>query len=231
MDLLFVIPVIAIIIVAAFIVKIASVALNLTGMERKKAFFQALSAFTGTGFTTKDSESIVDDDIRRRIIIILMILGNAGLISIISTLMLSFMRSGFKFTPVLLNFAIILLSILVIIMISLNKGIARSFTKKIQAKLVKSSTFTKKGVEEVLRLAEGYGVAEVTLSESCIDVGKTLGHSSFRQRDILILAIERAGGVIPAPRATDKLVENDTLICYGKMENINKIGKLGDKAV
>ncbi len=221
MSLIFVIPVIVIIVISAFIVKIAAVALNLTGLNEKKAFFQALSAFTGTGFTTRDSELIVNHDIRRRIIMVLMVLGNAGLVSIISTLMLSFFKAGV--TPILINITIILLAILLIIRISINKGITRKLTKKIQSRLIKSSTFTKRPVEEVLRLAEGYGIAEVTLNEDCPEIGKSLFESSFRQKDILILAIEREMTVMPAPHASDKLLLNDTLICYGKLENIADI--------
>ncbi|MDD4957151.1 MAG: hypothetical protein PHH49_03330 [Candidatus Omnitrophica bacterium] len=225
MSLIFVIPVIVVIIISALIVKITSVALNLTGLEKHKAFFQTLSAFTGTGFTTRDSELIVNNNIRRNIIIFLMITGNAGLVSIVTTLMMSFFKGGMLFTPVLINMAAILLVVLVIIKLSSNKVFARKFTKKIQEKLIKSPTFTKRPVEEILHLAEGYGIAEVTLGEECVDIGKTLINSSFRQNDILILAIERGTSVIPAPHATDSLDVNDTLICYGKLANIVKIGK------
>ena len=228
MSFIFVIPVIVIIVVSAFIVKIASVALNLTGLDEKRSFFQALSAFTGTGFTTRDSEMVVNHDIRRRIIMSLMILGNAGLVSVIITLMLSFYKVGI--TPILVNIIVILLAILLLIKVSLNKEITRKLTKKIQGKLIKSPTFTKRPVEEILRLAEGYGIAEVTLNEGCGDVGKTLSASSFRQKDILILAIERGrGGVVPAPRASDQLLSGDTVICYGKLENVDKIGKTANK--
>ena len=218
MGYIYLLTVIFIIIVSALIVKISAVALNLTGLDEKKSFFQAISAFTGTGFTTRDSELIVRDDIRRKIIVFLMIMGNAGFISVISTLFLSFVHSGVSL--VLINISAILLVILLVIRVSLNKSIVRKFTKRIQTKLMKSRTFTKRPVEEILRLAEGYGIAEVTLGEECEDVGKTLYDSSFRQKDILILAIERGTQVLPAPHASDQLLANDMLICYGKLDNI-----------
>ncbi len=224
MNFIFVITVVAIITLSVVIVKIASVALNLTGLDEKRAFFQAVSAFTGTGFTTRDSELVVSNNIRRRIIMVLMILGNAGLISVITTLMLSLVRGGLA--PVLVNITVILLAILLLIKVSLNKEVTRKLTKRIQAKLIKSPTFTKRPVEEILRLAEGYGVAEVTLqNESCADLGKTLFDATFRQKDILVLAIERGTSVIPAPHASDRLLLNDTLICYGKLENIAEIAE------
>ena len=80
-NIIYVVPVILVVAISAFVVKIATVALKMTGLEEKKAHFQALSAFTGTGFTTHDSELVLENDIRRKIIIVLMVLGNAGLIT------------------------------------------------------------------------------------------------------------------------------------------------------
>lgn len=72
----------AILTISVFIVRVASVALRLTGLAEESARFQALSAFTGTGFTTSESEMVVNYPVRRRILSLLMIIGN--LIRIIS---------------------------------------------------------------------------------------------------------------------------------------------------
>jgi K+/H+ antiporter YhaU regulatory subunit KhtT len=223
MNLIYVIPAIILIVISILIVKIASIMLNLTGLDPKTAFFQALSAFTGTGFTTKDSETVLENELRRKIIMTLMILGNAGLISIITTLVLSLKGRGV--TPALINIVIILIAILAIITIFSNKNIRVKFTKSLQENLAKTQTFTKRPVMEVLRLAAGYGIAEITLNENCEDVEKTISKSSFREQDILILAIERGRRVIPTPHATETLALNDTIICYGKLDNIARIGK------
>ena len=50
-NVVFVIPVVLVIAISVFVVKIAAVALRMTGLDEKRAYFQALSAFTGTGFT------------------------------------------------------------------------------------------------------------------------------------------------------------------------------------
>ena len=39
---------------------LGGISLQATGMERSKAHFQALSALSGTGFTTRDAESVVN---------------------------------------------------------------------------------------------------------------------------------------------------------------------------
>ena len=50
---------------------------------RRTALFQALSAFSGTGFTTPEAESIVNHPARRRITMLLMIVGTAGIATVI----------------------------------------------------------------------------------------------------------------------------------------------------
>ena len=67
------------------IVIMGGLALQFTGVEKARAQFQALSAFSGTGFTTKESETMVNHPRRRKVIMYLMILGKAGLVSIIAT--------------------------------------------------------------------------------------------------------------------------------------------------
>lgn len=222
-NIIYVLPVVLVIAISAFVVKIATIALKMTGLNEKTAYFQALSAFTGTGFTTKDSESVLENNIRRQIVIVLMILGNAGFITVITTIVISFGRTNVR--PLLLNVGIVLLLIFILFKITTHKGITKFLNDKIEARLEKRPPFRKRPVEEVLRVARDYGIAEVNITDKCQDLGKTLSESSFRERDILILAIERKNAVIPTPKASDRIFAGDTLICYGKLPNIEEIIK------
>ncbi len=76
--------------VSVFVVRIAAVALRLTGMPADIARFQARSAFSGAGFTTSESEAVVNHPIRRRLIGLLMLWGNIGLVTVIATFIVSF---------------------------------------------------------------------------------------------------------------------------------------------
>ena len=69
--------------------RVATVALTMTGLSEEVAKFQARSAFTGTGFTTKEAENVVNHPVRRKIIGMLMIIRSAGLVTIILSLILS----------------------------------------------------------------------------------------------------------------------------------------------
>jgi len=220
-SIIYALPIILIVAISIFVVKIATIALKMTGLDEKRAYFQSLSAFTGTGFTTSDSEFILQNDIRRKIIIILMVLGNAGLVTVISTIVISFARGNL--TPVLVNIGVVLILIFLLFKLMTHKGVTKFLNDKIESKLEKSPPFMKRPVEEIMRIAQNYGIAEVNIKQNCQDLNKTLSESSLRENDILVLAIERANSVIPTPNATDKILLEDTLICYGKLPNIQKI--------
>ena len=67
---------IAVISLYLFVIEAFSVAFKLTGLATKKIKFQVASLFTGSGFTTNESEIIVNDDRRRKIAITCMYTGH-----------------------------------------------------------------------------------------------------------------------------------------------------------
>ena len=89
-----IITVIIILVVSIFITRLASIMLTHTGLSRESSRFQARSAFTGVGFTTSESEKVVNHPVRRKILQVLMILGNAGIVTAIASLIIGF--SGIK---------------------------------------------------------------------------------------------------------------------------------------
>ncbi len=84
---------------SVLVIRVASVALRLTGLSDDIARFQALSAFTGTGFTTLEAEAIVNYPVRRRIVSSLMIVGNLGLVTVLATLVVSMINTEWRRRP------------------------------------------------------------------------------------------------------------------------------------
>lgn len=76
--------------ISALITRVAAIALAHTGLSTESARFQARSAYTGSGFTTQESEKIMSFPVRRKIIYMLMLIGNAGIVTTMSTLILAF---------------------------------------------------------------------------------------------------------------------------------------------
>lgn len=203
--------------VSYLIVRIGAIALEMTGMERSRARFQALSAFSGTGFTTKEAELVVNHPRRRKIVTYLMILGNAGIVSVIATFVLSLRQSGFRPS---LNLAIIAASLFILYRIASHQKFGKKLTSKIRETLREKLHFEKVHIEELLHQSDGYGIASVLIEKRSKIVGLSLAESGFKERDLMVFSIERDEEVIPVPKAQNKIQVGDRLICYGKLENL-----------
>lgn len=158
-------------------------------MERAKARFQALSAFTGIGFTTRDAEAVVNHPRRRKIVASLMVLGNASIVTVIATFVVSLRPAGI-FRPSL-NIAIVAASLLMLYRITLHQEFAKKLSNKIRETLRKKLHFEKVYIEEILQQSERYGVASVLIKKESKIAGLTLGQSGLREGDLMVLSIER----------------------------------------
>ncbi len=67
-----------------------------------------------------------------------------------------------------------------------------------------------------LTLQSGYGVMEVPVDERSELCGKTVKTSGLRERDVIILTIQRDSVSIPNPRNDREIVAGDVLLCFGK---------------
>ncbi len=75
-------------------------------------------------------------------------------------------------------------------------------------------------VRERLSVSTGYGVAEIIVHDNAHLVGKPLGESGLRERDITVLTLHRGIQVIPNPRPRHVLEAEDRLLCWGKLEEM-----------
>ena len=77
-------------------------------------------------------------------------------------------------------------------------------------------------VLDYLEFAPDYSVVEIMASSNM--VGKSLAELEFRSRfDVNVMAIKRGQHLNMSPGASDKILENDTLIVMGKNENLDKV--------
>jgi hypothetical protein len=209
---------ILVIIISALIVKVGSIALRMTGIDKETAGFQALSAYTGTGFTTSEAEHIVDHPRRRTIVKALMILGNAGIVTALAMLFLSL--QGGTVTNALAKFGVIGLIVLFLIALPLSRGFDTLLENFIMKRLSRSTHFSMGAFSQIMKLARGYGIAELLVGDSDLLVGKTLAESGLTSSDILVLAVRRKQGMVPTPKAGEKILSGDRLVCFGPLDNI-----------
>ncbi len=212
---------IIIIIISFLIIRVGSIALRMTGIDKESANFQSLSAFTGTGFTTFEAEDVVNYHNRRRVIKILMLLGNIGIVSVITMLILSFSDGNISQTAAKLG--LLGLVVVAIVIFSAAKGLESFVDTFIAKRLARFTQFSMGSFHEMLRLTHGYGVAEIIVPGDHDLAGKRLFESNLRSSDILVLAVKRHSRLIPAPRADELIEPDDKLICFGLLENISKV--------
>ncbi len=207
-----------IIVLSYLIIKVGAISLRMTGIDKESAIFQSLSAFTGTGFTTFEAEDVVNYSSRRKVIKILMLLGNVGIVSIIAMVIVSF--TGVPSGQIFTKLGIIGLVILAIIIISVVRGLDNLVDRFIERRISRFTHFSVSAFSEMLKLADGYGVAEIKLPEGHSVAGRRLHEADLRNRDVLVLAVRRGVSLIPSPRADEYLKEGDKLVCFGPLKNI-----------
>lgn len=216
-----IIVIIIVVFISVMIRKVATVALQLTGLDKPTASFQALSALTGTGFTTREAELVLNHPGRRRIISLLMILGNAGMVAVIAGLVSSFLTVRSPWA--ILRFIVLVVALYLIFKIATHTRLARVLSKKIKKKLQERFELQKRAIGRILDLGEDFGIAEITLHEGSLSVGKTLAASDLHKKKILVLAIERDEEKILVARGNHKLQAGDNLICYGSFTEMTEI--------
>jgi hypothetical protein len=217
------------------ITRIAAEALTLTGLSREAAKFQAHSAITGSGFTTSESELVVAHPVRRRILMWLMLLGNAGLITVISSLVLTFINVAGpqEWLP---RLGLLLLGIAVLWVLSTNRWVSRLLSHWVEWALRRWTHLDVRDYASLLRLAEDYGVIELQIDPDDWLADKPLQETDLYQEGMLVLGIQRSDGTyIGAPQGSTVIHPGDVVILYGRLDAFSeldsrKAGSAGDQA-
>lgn len=230
-----------IVLVSSFIVvRIGAIAFQLTGMEWSLAKFQSLSCFSGTGFTTREAELITGNPRRRRIATFLMVLGNAGLVTLIATVasalnperavwdtisesILPFSMPFFLVPWI--NLLIIILAIYVTYRIFVNRKILRLLTNFLRSRII-TRRFFKPVVHEHLQvITDGYGVSKVNILRDGGLVDKALKELDFAEKDIKVLAVIKPEVTLFNPSQEVILKPKDEVILFGRMDDIERAVK------
>lgn len=210
--------------VSILVTRIAAVAFVHTGLSVEAARFQARSAFSGVGFTTAEAESVVDHPVRRKIVHVLMLLGNAGLVTAISTLVLTFVD-----TPdvgVALRRGGILLAGLGALLVAARSDWAdRRLSELIDWALERYTDLRVADYSSLLKLQDVFDVGEVQIREESWLAGKTLDEAKLAQEGVLVLGMERDDSYIGAPQGDHRVQAGDVLVVYGERDRLQLLGE------
>ncbi len=224
-----VLTVLLVLCVSLVVVRVATVGLAMTGLSRDLAQFQALSAFTGSGFTTRESEDIVNHPIRRRIVMHLMLLGNAGMAIVITSFVASVLRSesddswtsslGFRLT-------ILAIGALLLLVLANTRWLERINWKVGSWALQHWAHIDVQDYTNLLHLSRNYRVCELRVHAGDWLAERTLVELQLANEGVLVLGIERRDGAyVGAPRGQTRVESGDQLVLYGRDDALNDLGK------
>jgi ribosomal protein S6--L-glutamate ligase len=83
--------------------------------------------------------------------------------------------------------------------------------------------FPELDIRQRLTVSRGYGVAELHVPEGSMYVGKTIGESGLREKDINVLTLYRGTSILPNPRSNRLLEAGDRLLCFGRLELMREL--------
>lgn len=221
--------------ISLIVIRVGTMALMLTGLSREAARFQAHSAFTGVGFTTSESETIVDHPVRRHLTMGLMMLGNIGMATVIATLTATLLseKTGEHWG---LSLVVLAVGIGILWVLFKSTWVERQLNRPIAFALRQFTKLDVRDYVSLLELSSGFAVSEMLVESSDWVAGKTLVELGLAREGVLILGIRRHNGVyLGAPSSTNQIESGDTLVIYGPVGRLEELdsrdlGPAGDRA-
>ena len=221
--MLAIISLLLIVALSLIVTRTAAVALTYTGLSQQAASFQARSAFSGVGYTTSEAESLVNHPVRRQVVMLLMLLGNAGIVTVVTTSILSFVGTGDSGVW-RLRLAILILGLGVIYLLVKIPWVDRQVHYAIEWSLQKWARVEGRDFIQLLPLAGDYGVSEMAVREDDWLAQKSLAESAIDEEGVLVLGIQRKdGGFIGTPAAETIVEAGDVVILYGRSAQLAEL--------
>lgn len=218
-----VLSLLAVVTLGLVVTRMASSALVLTGLSMDIARFQARSAFTGCGFTTQEAENMVRHPARRRIIMLLMLFGNAGLVTAVSSLLLSFANVSTGVSA-WWRAAVIAAGLLGLWLLARSQWLDRHTSRLFKRLLQRWTTLEVRDYVSLLELTGDFSVAEMEIEEGAWLADRQLREMRLPDEGVTVLGIKRPDGdYVGVPSADEQLFAGDVVVLYGQRTAILSI--------
>lgn len=229
MELISLILVLGFIIVYVVIIEIFTVLFRITGLTKEKSFFQTISLFTNSGYTTAESEVIMTNPTRRKVAIAAMITGNIFsilIVSLVINLLINLARTETEakelLAPVLISFGAF-----IVILVFFNLPFVKKPFDRIVEKLAITS-IRKKNHENIITTLDNYSknivIAQIIIYDMpSLLKDKSLFESGIKDSyNINVLLVKRKNRVLEVTKDTI-LQEDDVIVVFGTLQNIKNL--------
>jgi hypothetical protein len=222
-----VITLLFVLVLSLVVIRVATVGLTMTGLSRDLAQFQALSAFTGSGFTTREAEDIVNHPVRRRIVMHLMLMGNAGIVIAIPSVLLSFLNTANSRTwsdTWWFRVEVLAIGVVALWFLATSRYVEALMWRINSWALSRWTKIDVRDYTRLLRLTHDYTVSELQVHEGDWLSGHTLGELQLANEGVLVLGVERSNGsYVGAPRGRTSVSAGDRMILYGRHSTLQDL--------
>lgn len=203
-------------VLSLLVTRVATVALTTTGMTRESARFQARSALTGAGFTTGESEMVVNHRVRRRIVMGLMLLGSVGLVTAVAGMLGGFVGADGAAERSWRG-VFLVTALTVVYLVSLSSWVDRKLSRLIMRVLSRYTSLEVHDYARLLHLAGEYSVKEVAVASGDWLADRPLGELRLKDEGVVALGVVHPDGTyIGAPGKDTVVSAGDVVIFYGR---------------
>jgi len=206
-----------ILILSLTVIRVGAISLELTGIAPEVASFQAQSAFSGVGFTTAESESIVNHPVRRKIIRRLILVGSAGITSVLATVIITFTQ--FDAENIGYRSIILCVGLLVIYLIARSELLYKIMKGAIVKALSLNKSLVLHDYYEILGVAKGYSISRIKIKDDNWAIGHKLKDLNLNAEGTIILSINRTiegEDKFLIPSGETEVLDGDQLTLYGR---------------
>ncbi len=203
--------------------RVGSLALQATGLATDAARFQARSLFSGVGFTTSEAESITEHPARRRVASWLMLVGNAGIVSIIASLVLGFSEAGPR--QAAQRVGVLVAGLLVLLALVRSERVAAWLGRRLERLLARWTAVDIRDYSRLLGITEEYAVRESVVTEDDWLAGRELRELDLPGEGIQVLGVRHEdGSYLGAPAGSTRLEAGDVVVLYGHEDQLTDVG-------
>lgn len=210
------IPLVVFVLIFLVVWEIVTTLFEITGVPEYKARFQVLIMMTAIGYSSKESELILQHPIRRKIAMLVMVyayISNLAMLTILINL---------SKTPVTLKIMLICFAVLFFICILLKNRV--KIESRLKYYFMKSSwlSVNKSNVYYLLSKDNDHGLYNIYVNDTFKFTGQTLEKCPLKEIGIQVLSIDKGHKIELSPKADYIIEKGDNLLVYCRLSKIKE---------
>ena len=153
----------------------------------------------------------------------LMVLGNAGIVTAMSSLILTFVKDGNQ-TGITLRVVILVTDLVLLYALASSRWLDRRLSNFLGWALKRYTKMDVRDYASLLHVAGEFRVTELQVQAEDWLTDRDLRRAKLRDEGILVLGITRRDGTyLGAPKADTKILPHDTLVLYGRATALERL--------